>query len=97
MILQTPVQPVMEGQTVTLLCKTSFNLNQISISRDDGQRINNINVTMENVTKAHEGFYKCVNTNASVESPESWLSVRGEEIKSALFSVNLKLFRRSVL
>ncbi|XP_053493047.1 sialoadhesin [Ictalurus furcatus] len=78
MILQTPVQPVMEGQTVTLLCKTSFNLNQISISRDDGQRINNINVTMENVTKAHEGFYKCVNTNASVESPESWLSVRDQ-------------------
>lgn len=87
MILQTPVQGVMEGQTVTLLCKTSFNFkHQISIYRDDGQHINNTNVTMENVTKAHEGFYKCVNPNASVESPESWLSVRGEEIKSALFS-----------
>ncbi|KAF4078915.1 hypothetical protein AMELA_G00187210 [Ameiurus melas] len=76
-ILQIPVQPVMEGQTVTLLCKSSFNLNQISIYKDDGLHTNNTNVTLENVTKAHEGFYKCAHLSASVESPESWLSVRG--------------------
>uniref|UniRef100_A0AAQ4PED6 Ig-like domain-containing protein n=1 Tax=Gasterosteus aculeatus aculeatus TaxID=481459 RepID=A0AAQ4PED6_GASAC len=34
------------------------------------------NVTMENVTRVDEGFYKCATRDGSMESPESWLSVR---------------------
>lgn len=77
----------MEGQTVTLLCNTSYNLNQAFIYKDGLKFMNNTNVMMENVTKADEGFYKCVNPTAGMESLESWLSVRGEESKSAPFSV----------
>lgn len=33
-------------------------------------------MTIENVTKADEGFYKCVSEGRKMESPESWLSVR---------------------
>ncbi|XP_046710211.1 contactin-2-like isoform X2 [Silurus meridionalis] len=74
-ILQTPARPVKEGQTVTLLCKTSTNF-KVFINKDGVTFLDNITITVENVTKAHEGFYKCVNS-ANVESPESWLSVKG--------------------
>ncbi|KAI5109402.1 Fc receptor-like protein 5 [Silurus meridionalis] len=73
-ILQTPARPVKEGQTVTLLCKTSTNF-KVFINKDGVTFLDNITITVENVTKAHEGFYKCVNS-ANVESPESWLSVK---------------------
>lgn len=88
-ILQTPVRPVMEGQTVTLLCKASHNLNHTFIYKDGVKFNDNFNVTMKNVTKAQEGFYKCVNPTAAMESPESWFSVTGEEKKLALFSVKV--------
>ncbi|XP_027010297.1 Fc receptor-like protein 5 [Tachysurus fulvidraco] len=74
-ILQSPVQPVTEGETVTLTCKTSNNLYHALIYKD-GVSMNNANVTIENVTKSYEGFYKCVDPTAAVESPENWLSVR---------------------
>lgn len=35
-----------------------------------------IMMTIENVTREDEGFYKCASPNRKVESPESWLSVR---------------------
>ncbi|XP_060775954.1 sialoadhesin-like isoform X2 [Neoarius graeffei] len=85
-ILQIPVQPVMEGQTVTLLCNTSYNLNQAFIYKDGLKFMNNTNVTMENVTKADEGFYKCVNPTAGMESLESWLSVRGHSEEENTFT-----------
>lgn len=33
-------------------------------------------ITIENVTREDEGFYKCASPDRKVESPESWLSVR---------------------
>lgn len=90
MILQSPVQHVTDGETVTLTCKTSNNLYHALIYKD-GVSMNNANVTIENVTKSDEGFYKCVNPTAAVESPESWLSVRGEEIFFCLIGIALIL------
>lgn len=72
----------MEGQTVTLLCNASLNLNRKFIYKDGMKLGDNINMTMKNVTKAQEGFYKCGNPSADMESPESWLSVEGLEICS---------------
>lgn len=95
-IIQTPVQPVTEGQNVTLRCKTSYNLNHTLIYKD-GVNISDYNLMMESVTKAREGFYKCINPTAALESPESWLSVRGKNINSALFSIELTLFCRPVV
>lgn len=36
-------------------------------------------MTIAKVSTAHEGLYKC-NVSESAHSPESWLSVRGEEM-----------------
>ncbi|TSL22067.1 Pituitary adenylate cyclase-activating polypeptide type I receptor [Bagarius yarrelli] len=79
-ILQTPAGPVTKGQTVSLLCKTFYNLNKTLIYKD-GVSLNKTNVTIENVAKTHEGFYKCVNPTAAAESPESWLSVRVQSLR----------------
>lgn len=33
-------------------------------------------MTIENVTREDEGLYKCASKDRTMESPESWLSVR---------------------
>ncbi|XP_033984177.1 low affinity immunoglobulin gamma Fc region receptor II-like isoform X2 [Trematomus bernacchii] len=76
-ILQSPVLPVMEGDDVTLTCRTKmadppsadFYKDGVSIrTESDGH------MTLHHVNRSDEGLYKCRVQNEG-ESPESWLSV----------------------
>ncbi|KAI9524479.1 hypothetical protein NQZ68_018162 [Dissostichus eleginoides] len=76
-ILESPSVPVMEGESVTLICR-----NQTStLSADfykDGRLISSSstgNITIHRVSKSDEGLYKC-NISDGGQSPESWLAVR---------------------
>ncbi|KAI9524489.1 hypothetical protein NQZ68_018173 [Dissostichus eleginoides] len=79
-ILESPVLPVMEGESVTLSCKNKTKTSSI-LSADfhkDGRLIRYSptgNITIQSVSKSDEGLYKC-NFSDSGESPESRLTVR---------------------
>uniref|UniRef100_A0A3P8NER1 Ig-like domain-containing protein n=1 Tax=Astatotilapia calliptera TaxID=8154 RepID=A0A3P8NER1_ASTCA len=84
-ILQSPVLPVMEGDDVTLLCKTkttpsnltaAFFKNGIFI----GNKITG-HMTIQHVSRSDEGLYKC-DISGHGESPSSWITVTGEELHS---------------
>ncbi|XP_076737200.1 low affinity immunoglobulin gamma Fc region receptor III-like [Maylandia zebra] len=77
-ILQSPVLPVMEGDDVTLLCKTkttpsnltaAFFKNGIFI----GNKITG-HMTIQHVSRSDEGLYKC-DISGHGESPSSWITV----------------------
>ncbi|XP_051251142.1 low affinity immunoglobulin gamma Fc region receptor III-like [Dicentrarchus labrax] len=78
-ILDSPVLPVMEGDSVTLSCRkklTSSNLTAEFFK--DGHFMESSstgNITIHNVSNSHEGLYKCRTSDVG-ESPESWLAVR---------------------
>ncbi|XP_057194452.1 uncharacterized protein LOC130557049 [Triplophysa rosa] len=77
--LLSPVLPVMKGDSVTLQCKVKlYELNQIIFYKNGVQvlSLNGTRMTIENVSQADEGFYKCAIANSTLESPENWLSVR---------------------
>ena len=88
-ILGSPVHPVPEGSPVTLRCLTSHKssnqlgvvtpINQSCTFSRDGRLIG-VGLTGEMsfaaVNRSHEGLYTC--TFSGVESPGSWLAVRGE-------------------
>ncbi|XP_053199245.1 Fc receptor-like B [Scomber japonicus] len=75
-ILQSPVLPVMEGDDVTLHCKTkTYNLPAGFYK--DGSLIRTEpagHMTIHHVSKSDEGLYKC-NISSHGESPSSWISV----------------------
>ncbi|KAL7397765.1 hypothetical protein ABVT39_027578 [Epinephelus coioides] len=84
-ILKTPASPVLEGDTVILYCqystgnhsKITFFKNGAEIvpySSSSSDRVKRM--TIENVTREDEGWYKCASKDRTMESPESWLSVR---------------------
>ncbi|XP_071235015.1 low affinity immunoglobulin gamma Fc region receptor III-A-like [Salvelinus alpinus] len=79
MILESPVHPVTEGDSVTLRCKywtTSSNIKADFYK--DGVLIKNETtgeMTIPAVSKSDEGFYKCKYPDKG-ESPESWVTVR---------------------
>ncbi|XP_044216868.1 Fc receptor-like protein 6 [Thunnus albacares] len=84
-ILKSPAFPVSEGDKVVLYCqhwtgihsKTTFFRNGAEIVTNSSVSSDRVTkMTIENVTKADEGFYKCVSEGRKMESPESWLSVR---------------------
>lgn len=78
-ILESPVHPVMEGEVVNLYCRnktTSSNFtayfykdNLLIGTSFEGE------VTVQNVSKSHKGFYKC-KIHGVGESPESWMAIR---------------------
>ena len=79
-ILESPVLPVMEGDTVTLHCMNKMTTSVTADFYKDGLFIGNSlngNLTIHRVSKSDEGHYKC-NIFGAGESPESWLAVRGE-------------------
>uniref|UniRef100_A0A8C5BH68 Ig-like domain-containing protein n=1 Tax=Gadus morhua TaxID=8049 RepID=A0A8C5BH68_GADMO len=87
-ILESPVHPVPEGSPVTLRCLMSHKsskklvvvtrINQSCTFSRDGRLIG-VGLTGEMsfaaVNRSHEGLYTC--TFSGVESPGSWLAVRG--------------------
>ena len=83
MILQSPVLPVMEGEDLTLTCKTKTSSNLPAGFYKDGSFIRTEpagHMTIHHVSRSDEGLYKC-NISSVGESPPSWVSVTGEEVK----------------
>ncbi|XP_053199216.1 Fc receptor-like protein 5 [Scomber japonicus] len=75
-ILQSPVLPVMEGDDVTLHCKTKTS-NLPADFYKDGSLIRTEpagHMTIHYVSKSDEGLYKC-DISSHGESPSSWISV----------------------
>ncbi|CAI5660666.1 unnamed protein product [Oreochromis niloticus] len=77
-ILQSPVLPVMEGDDVTLLCKTKTTPSNLPAAfYKDGSLIGNEttgHMTIQHVSRSDEGLYKC-DISGHGESPSSWITV----------------------
>ncbi|KTG06313.1 hypothetical protein cypCar_00043868, partial [Cyprinus carpio] len=78
-ILESPVHPVTEGDTLNLRClyQHSTPQNPRADFYKDGSLIKNQTTEMiiSTVSKSHEGFYYCKHSERG-ESPKSWISVR---------------------
>ncbi|XP_078101172.1 sialoadhesin-like isoform X2 [Sander vitreus] len=78
MILQSPGRPVMEGDNVTLHCRTNQDWDSLADFYKDGSFIRTEpagHMTIHNVSRSDEGLYKCLISSVG-ESPPSWLFVR---------------------
>ncbi|KAM9306112.1 uncharacterized protein KZ484_000832 [Pholidichthys leucotaenia] len=79
-ILQSPVLPVMEGDDVTLTCRTETATSNLPADfYKDGSFIRTEpagHMTIHHVSRSDEGQYKC-NMSGHGESPSSWISVTG--------------------
>ncbi|XP_039454827.1 Fc receptor-like protein 5 [Oreochromis aureus] len=77
-ILQSPVLPVMEGDDVTLLCKTKTTPSNLpAIFFKDGVftgKESAGHMTIQHVSRSDEGLYKC-DISGHGESPSSWITV----------------------
>ncbi|XP_042072644.1 low affinity immunoglobulin gamma Fc region receptor II-like [Haplochromis burtoni] len=77
-ILQSPVLPVMEGDDVTLLCKTKTTPSNLPAAfYKDGVFIGKGptgHMTIQHVSRSDEGLYKC-DISGHGESPSSWITV----------------------
>nr|XP_046176300.1 titin-like isoform X3 [Oncorhynchus gorbuscha] len=87
-ILESPVHPVTERDPVTLCCKyrtiksnfkPDFYKNGVLIKNETTGEM-----TIPTVSKSDEGFYKC--KSGEGESPESWVTVRGDKMFSPVVS-----------
>uniref|UniRef100_A0A8C9XYL3 Ig-like domain-containing protein n=1 Tax=Sander lucioperca TaxID=283035 RepID=A0A8C9XYL3_SANLU len=79
-ILQSPVLPVMEGEDLTLHCKTKKSSNLSADFYKDGSFIRNEpagHMTIHHVSRSDEGLYKCY-ISSDGESPPSWVSIQNE-------------------
>ncbi|XP_026012895.1 Fc receptor-like B [Astatotilapia calliptera] len=80
-ILQSPVLPVMEGDDVTLLCKTKTTPSNLPAAfYKDGSLIRKQptgHMTIQHVSRSDEGLYKC-DISGHGESPSSWITVTGQ-------------------
>ncbi|XP_028462177.1 low affinity immunoglobulin gamma Fc region receptor II-b-like isoform X3 [Perca flavescens] len=76
-ILQSPVLPVMEGEDLTLTCRTKNSSNLPAGFYKDGSFIRTEpagHMTVHHVSRSDEGLYKCLISSVG-ESPPSWVSV----------------------
>uniref|UniRef100_A0A3B4G4H8 Ig-like domain-containing protein n=1 Tax=Pundamilia nyererei TaxID=303518 RepID=A0A3B4G4H8_9CICH len=82
-ILQSPVLPVMEGDDVTLLCKTKTTPSNLPAAfYKDGSLIRKQptgHMTIQHVSRSDEGLYKC-DISGHGESPSSWITVTGDAL-----------------
>ncbi|XP_039677822.1 low affinity immunoglobulin gamma Fc region receptor II-c-like [Perca fluviatilis] len=89
-ILESPVLPVMEGETVTLRCRNKTSSTNLPADFYKGGHLMNSSgeeMTIENVSKSDEGLYKCRISGAG-ESAESWLAVRAKNTSTIPQSPN---------
>ncbi|KAK7910052.1 hypothetical protein WMY93_014736 [Mugilogobius chulae] len=79
--LESPDQPVSEGENVTLFCRDKMAAsNYTSLFYKDDQMIGNSSsgtITLDKISKSDEGVYKC-QTSEDRESEEQWLAVRAD-------------------
>ncbi|XP_052395091.1 Fc receptor-like protein 3 isoform X2 [Carassius gibelio] len=76
-ILESPVHPVTEGETLTLRCLDKYSTPNLRADfYKDGTLIQSQTTEMiiSTVSKSDEGFYSCKHREKG-ESPESWISV----------------------
>ncbi|XP_039678332.1 Fc receptor-like B [Perca fluviatilis] len=93
-ILQSPVLPVMEGEDLTLTCKTKTSSNLPAGFYKDGSFIRTEpagHMTIHHVSRSDEGLYKCLISSVG-ESPPSWVSVTGEEVTFDFRSSFIQIF-----
>uniref|UniRef100_A0A669F8E6 Ig-like domain-containing protein n=1 Tax=Oreochromis niloticus TaxID=8128 RepID=A0A669F8E6_ORENI len=94
-ILQSPVLPVMEGDDVTLLCKTKTTPSNLPAAfYKDGSLMRKQptgHMTIQHVSRSDEGLYKC-DISGHGESPSSWITVTGEELHSDFTFYFLHIF-----
>ncbi|XP_047192316.1 uncharacterized protein LOC118289046 [Scophthalmus maximus] len=94
-ILESPVQPVVEGTSVTLGCRLKtenvpsnvlFYKNNKLVQHDTRREL-----TIAAVSKSHEGLYKCERTDSKLvwTSAESWMSVKSVSSESSAFPLPL--------
>ncbi|XP_076581120.1 uncharacterized protein LOC143317065 [Chaetodon auriga] len=80
-VLESPVLPVMEGDDVTLSCRSEVQTSACDLTADfykDGLLIgtgSTGNMTLYSVYTSDEGLYSC-EVCGSGQSPQSWLAVR---------------------
>ncbi|XP_076738737.1 Fc receptor-like protein 4 isoform X2 [Maylandia zebra] len=86
-ILQSPVLSVMEGDDVTLLCKTKTTPSNLPAAfYKDGSLIRKQptgHMTIQHVSRSDEGLYKC-DISGHGESPSSWITVTGNNIRVSI-------------
>ncbi|KAK5893123.1 hypothetical protein CgunFtcFv8_006023 [Champsocephalus gunnari] len=87
-ILESPVLPMMERESVTLSCRNKTTTSSILSAHfyKDGRLIRSSstgNITIHRVSNSDEGLYKCSISDGG-ESPESWLTVRAKDSSSTL-------------
>eukprot|EP00064_Thunnus_orientalis_P018519 superscaffoldBa00004299_g18620 len=85
LILQSPALPVMEGDDVTLYCKTKTS-NPSADFYKNGSHIRTEptgQMTIHHVSKSDEGLYKC-NISSHRESSPSWLRMKEDSVPATL-------------
>ncbi|KAM3590238.1 uncharacterized protein V6R79_006403 [Siganus canaliculatus] len=93
-ILESLVPPVLEGDAVTLHCRTERSSNFPALFFKDGRHIRNSSkgrLTILHFSKSDEGVYKCSIPGVG-ESPESRLTVRGHHHNSSSCTVWIVCF-----
>ncbi|XP_026013069.1 low affinity immunoglobulin gamma Fc region receptor III-like [Astatotilapia calliptera] len=80
-ILESPVHPVLEGEVVNLYCRNKTTSSNFTAYFYKDNLLIGISfegeVTVQNVSKSHKGFYKC-KIHGVGESPESWLAIKSK-------------------
>uniref|UniRef100_A0A4W5KLV1 Ig-like domain-containing protein n=1 Tax=Hucho hucho TaxID=62062 RepID=A0A4W5KLV1_9TELE len=83
-ILESPALPVTEGDSVTLRCRYQGTPSDLTaVFYKDGSLIRTETtgeITIPALSKSDEGLYKC--SNSKGESPESWMTVTGENMRN---------------
>nr|XP_024655388.1 low affinity immunoglobulin gamma Fc region receptor II [Maylandia zebra] len=99
-ILQSPVLPVMEGDDVTLLCKTKTTPSNLPAAfYKDGSLIRKQptgHMTIQHVSRSDEGLYKC-DISGHGESPSSWITVTGRPTTTTLPTTSTNMYPTSAL
>ncbi|KAK6468675.1 low affinity immunoglobulin gamma Fc region receptor II-like, partial [Huso huso] len=96
-ILQTPLQPVIEGDSLTLRCRvrTNYTFTRIVFFKDNEeiQSQNNTELSVDRVSKSDEGSYKCRamwnSSTYSGDSAEVRVSVRGRFTRTSPSSLSV--------
>ncbi|XP_047460717.1 low affinity immunoglobulin gamma Fc region receptor II-like isoform X2 [Mugil cephalus] len=93
-ILESPALPVMEGEDVTLSCRTRKSSSNIQADfYKDGVhkwRSSTGNLNLKSVLMSDQGLYKC-NISGVGESPQSWLSIGALLFSSPYFYQEMNL------
>ncbi|XP_062849706.1 Fc receptor-like protein 5 [Trichomycterus rosablanca] len=98
-ILEIPVHPVTEGESLTLHClyrKTKPSNPRADFYKDGSvvQNQTSGEMMIHHISKSDEGFYHCKYPEGG-ESPKSWVIIRGKKVSEASLSV-LKMISSAV-